>query len=314
MKESRFNEHYIKFSVDFNLNKGINMKKGYLVPDLMNDLKFYSIGTTKLVKRYMKPIIASVIKNMCKRNRLKFNLSEFSTLEYESMTLLFNYNRNNNPIISRFDNENFGSNDKQKDFLEDVFKPSIFVRLNLNANEEENEFNTGNNYLEEVTIKIPVYYGIDIDGEELLFSRILLINNNIFSVSTPYQYEIKEYTLKETRNGMKGLFTHASESKKTTSFVDKDSLLLDSITYLRLTNSLNEELMNIDEEDEEKPKFVSDILYILNAIKTKFKEDEKKMEYKDLTDSEIQDRLEEMELKRKILSKLLYERNHGRNS
>lgn len=313
MKENRFNEHYIKFSVDFNLNKGINMKKGYIVPDLMNDLKFYSIGTTKLVKRYMKPIIASVIKNMCKRNRLKFELSEVSNLEYESMTLLFNYNRNNNPIISRFDNENFGSNDKQKDFLEDIFKPSIFVRLNLNTNEEENEFNTGNNYLEEVTIKIPVYYGIDIDGEELLYSRILLINNNTFSVSTPYQYEIKEYTLKETRNGMKGLFTHASESKKTTSFVDKDSLLLDSITYLRLTNSLNEELMNIDEEDEEKPKFVSDILYILNAIKTKFKEDEKKMEYKDLTDSEIQDRLEEMELKRKILSKMLYERNHGKN-
>lgn len=314
MKENRFNEHYIKFSVDFNLNKGINMKKGYLVPDLMNDLKFYSIGTTKLVKRYMKPIIASVIKNMCKRNRLKFELSEFSILEYESMTLLFNYNRNNNPIISKFDNENFGSNDKQKDFLEDIFKSSIFVRLNLNANEEENEINTGNNYLEEVTIKIPVYYGIDIDGEELLYSRILLINNNTFSVSTPYQYEIKEYTLKETRNGMKGLFTHVSESKKTTSFVDKDSLLLDSITYLRLTNSLNEELMKIDEEDEEKPKFVSDILYILNAIKTKFKEDEKKMEYKDLTDSEIQDRLEEMDIKRKILSKMLYERNHGRNS
>ena len=314
MKENRFNEHYIKFSVDFNLNKAVNMKKGYLVPDLLNDLKFYSIGTTKLVKRYMKPIIASVIKNMCKRNRLKFNLSEFSALEYESMTLLFNYNRNNNPIISKFDNENFGSNDKQKDFLEDIFKPSIFVRLNLNTNEEENEFNTGNNHLEEVEIKIPVYYGIDIDGEELLFSRILLINNNTFSVSTPYQYEIKEYTLKETRNGMKGLFTHASESKKTTSFVDKDSLLLDSITYLRLINSLNEELMKIDEEDEEKPKFVSDILYILNAIKTKFKEDEKKMEYKDLTDSEIQDRLEEMELKRKILSKMLYERNHGKNS
>lgn len=314
MKENRFNEHYIKFSVDFNLHKGVNMQKGYLVPDLMNDLKFYSIGTTKLVKRYMKPIIASVIKNMCKRNRLKFELSEVSNLEYESMTLLFNYNRNNNPIISRFDNENFGSNDKQKDFLEDIFKPSIFVRLNLNTNEEENEFNTGNNYLEEVTIKIPVYYGIDIDGEELLFSRVLLINNNTFSVSTPYQYEIKEYTLKETRNGMKGLFTHANESKKTTSFVDKDSLLLDSITYLRLINSLNEELMKIDEEDEEKPKFVSDILYILNAIKTKFKEDEKKMEYKDLTDSEIQDRLEEMELKRKILSKLLYERNHGGNS
>lgn len=314
MKENRFNEHYIKFSVDFNLNKGINMKKGYLVPDLLNDLKFYSIGTTKLVKRYMKPIIASVIKNMCKRNRLKFELSEVSNLEYESITLLFNYNRNNNPIISRFDNENFGNNDKQKDFLEDIFKPSIFVKLKLNTNEEENEINTGNNYLEEVEIKIPVYYGIDIDGEELLFSRILLINNNIFSVSTPYQYEIKEYTLKETRNGMKGLFTHASESKKTTSFVDKDSLLLDSITYLRLINSLNEELMKIDEDDEEKPKFVSDILYILNAIKTKFKEDEKKMEYKDLTDSEIQDRLEEMELKRKILSKMLYERNYNKNS
>lgn len=147
----------------------------------------------------------------------------------------------------------------------------------------------------------------------MLFSRVLLINNNTFSVSTPYQYEIKEYTLKETRNGMKGLFTHAIESKKTTSFVDKDSLLLDSITYLRLTNSLNEELMKIDEEDDKKPKFVSDILYILNAIKTKFKEDEKKMEYKDLTDSEIQDRLEEMDIKRKILSKMLYERNHGKN-
>lgn len=314
MKDSRFNEHYIKLGVDFNLNKEGNIQKGYLVPDLLNDLKFYSIGTTKLVKRYMIPIITSVIKNMCKRNRLKFELSEFDTLEYENMTLLFKYNRNNNPIISRFDNEDFGNNDKQKDFLEDIFKPSISVRFKLKTNEDENEINTGNNYLEEVKIKIPVYYGIDISGEELLYSRILLINNNTFSTSTPYQYEIKEYTLKETRNGMKGLFTHDSESNKTTSFVDKDSLLLDSITYLRLTNNLNEELMSIDEENEKQPKIVSDILYILNAIKTKFKEDEKEAHYKDLSDNEIRVRLDEIDTERQVLSDILHKRNNGKNS
>lgn len=310
MKDSRFNEHYIKLGVDFNLNKEIDMQKGYIVPDLMNDLKFYSIGTTKLVKRYMLPIITSVIKNMCKRNRLKFDLSEhIDSFEYENRTFLFNYNRNNNPIISRFDNENFGSNDKQKDFLEDIFKPSIFMRINLQMDEKETEINLGNNGLDEVTIKIPVYYGIDINGEELLYSRVLLIRNNISD--NPYRYEITEYTLKETRKDIKEQFEHAGESIKLITLVNKDSILLDSVTYLRLINDLNKELINIDEENEKQPKIVTDIHYILKSIKTKFKEDEKEDEFKDLSDDEIQDRLNEIDIERKTLSKILCRRNNN---
>lgn len=309
MKDSRFNEHYIKLGVDFNLNKECNIKKGYLIPDLLNDLKFYSIDTTKLVKRYMIPIIASVIKNMCKRNRLKFDLSEhIDSFEYENRTLLFNYNRNNNPIISKFDNDNLGTSDKQKDFLENIFKPSIFMRINLQMNEDENKINFGNNNLDEVTIKIPVYYGIDINGEELLYSRILLIRNN--TSENLYRYDVLEYTLKETRKGIEEQFEHAGESSKTISNVDKNSLLLDSITYLRLINDLNKELvlMYINEEDEKQPKLLTDILYILNSIKTKFKEDEKEEEYKDLSDDEIQDRLNEIDIERETLYKILSKR------
>lgn len=309
MKENRFNEHYIKFGVNFNLHKSVNMQKGYISPDLMNDLKFYSIGTTKLVKRYMIPIIASVLKNMFKRNRLKFDLSEhIDSFEYENRTFLFNYNRNNNPIISKFSNENLGTSDKQKDFLEDIFKPSIFMRINLQMNEDESKINLGNNNLDEVTIKIPVYYGIDINGEELLYSRVLLIRNN--TSENLYRYDVLEYTLKETRKGIEEQFEHAGESSKTISNVDKNSLLLDSITYLRLINNLNKELvlMYIDEEDEKQPKLLTDMLYILNSIKTRIKEDEKEEEYKDLSDDEIQDRLNEIDIERKTLYKMLSKR------
>lgn len=309
MKTNRFDEHYIKFGVDFNLNKG-NIDMGYLSPDLMKDLKFYSIGTTKLVKRYMLPIITSILKNMCKRNRLKFDLSELSHFVHENTTLLFNYNRNNNPIISRFDVEKLGNTEKQKDFLEDIFKPSISVRINLQMNKEETEINLGNNYLDEIKITIPVYYGVNINGEELMYSRILLIKNNLSTI--PIHYEIIEYTLKETRSEIKELFKHAGESDKIITSVDKKSLVLDSVTYLRLINDLNEELINIDEENEKQPKVVHDILYILNSIKTKIREDEKENEYKDLTADEIRNRLNEIDTERQVLSNILHKRNYGK--
>ena len=35
MKTNKFNEHYIKFGVDFNLYKESNIRKGYISPDLM---------------------------------------------------------------------------------------------------------------------------------------------------------------------------------------------------------------------------------------------------------------------------------------
>ena len=311
MKTNKFNEHYIKFGVDFNLYKESNIRKGYISPNLMSDLKFYSIGTTKLVKRYMLPIIASVIKNMCKRNRLKFDLSECKLFECENIPLLFNYNRNNNPIISRFNTENLADTEKQKDFLEDIFKPSISMRINLQTNEEETEIHLGNTYLEEIKIEIPVYYGITIGGEELLYSRILLIKNNVSTV--PRQCEILEYTLKEIRSANKEeLFKHAGESNKTSTFVDKNSLVLDSVTYLRLINDLNKELINIDEENEKQPKIVHDILYILNSIKTRIKEDEKEDEYKDLSADEIRNRLNEIDTERQVLSNILHKRNYGK--
>lgn len=309
--ENKFNEHYIKFGVDFNLYKESNIRKGYISPNLMSDLKFYSIGTTKLVKRYMLPIIASVIKNMCKRNRLKFDLSECSRFVQENMTLIFNYNRNNNPIISKFGDENLGYETKQKEFLEDMFKPSISMRISLQTNEEETEIHLGNTYLEEIKIEIPVYYGISISGEELLYSRVLLIKNNVSTV--PRHYEVIEYTLEETRNKTKEeQFKFSKESDKLTTFVDGNSLALDSITWMRLTNSLNKELINIDEENEKQPKIVHDILYILNSIKTRIKEDEKENEYKDLTADEIRNRLNEIDTERQVLSNILHKRNYSK--
>ena len=192
-----------------------------------------------------------------------------------------------------------------------MFKPSISMRINLQTNEEETEIHLGNTYLEEIKIEIPVYYGISIGGEEILYSRVLLIKNNVSTV--PRHYEVIEYTLEETRNKTKEeQFKFAKESDKLTTFVDGNSLALDSITWMRLTNSLNKELINIDEENEKQPKIVHDILYILNSIKTRIKEDEKEYEYKDLTADEIRNRLNEIDTERQVLSNILHKRNYSK--
>ena len=300
MDKNRFNDYYLQFGMNINTDG-----QTYIINDMRKELRFTYSSSDYIVKKYMYAMLCSVIKNMYKRNRLKFDKNTELNIDREDFgqTIVFEYNRNNNPIINW---ENIDKNINKREYLEDIFRPLIM--LNMQMKKDIGEYCVVNH----IEIDIPVYYSLSFNGRILLVSRYLIIENDVENKCLKITEKTVHRSKKETEEHFEKI---KDDNKNEITYSDTiyyDSIILQSVTYLREIYNLCIKLYEYNTNKEDN-KMYTCIKRIINEMKKIDKLNNINLEYQDISDDEIEQKIDKLREEAEVLRDLINYRNRVKN-
>ena len=280
MNRNKFNDYYLKFGMIINVDG-----QTHIINDTRKELRY--VGDIYIVKRYLYTILCSVIKNMCKRSKLKFD--KFTELNIDKddfgQRVVFEYNRNNNPIVNW---ENVDKNINNRELLEEIFRPTIMV--NIKMKKDISEYGVVNH----IDIDIPVYYSLSFSGYEKLASRHLYIVNDVENKC------FKEY---EDAN-INQINYHDT--------IYYDSTILQSVTYLREIYNLCIKLYEYS-SNKKDDRLYSSINRLIAHMKKLDMLNNMELDYRGISDDEIEQKIDKLREEAEVLRDLISYRNRVKN-
>ena len=300
MNKNKFNGYYLKFGMIINVDG-----QTHIINDTRKELRFTYSSSNYIVKKHMYTILCSVIKNMYKRNRLKFDKNTELNIDREDFgqTIVFEYNRNNNPIINW---ENIDKNINKREYLEDIFRPLIM--LNMQMKKDIGEYCVVNH----IEIDIPVYYSLSFNGRILLVSRYLIIENDVENKYLKITEKTVHRSKKETEEHFEKIKDDNINEIVYSDTIYYDSIILQSVTYLREIYNLCIKLYEYNTNKEDN-KMYTCIKRIINEMKKIDKLNNINLEYRDISDDEIEQKIDKLREEAEVLRDLINYRNRVKN-
>lgn len=296
--ENKINGYYLKFGIIINVDG-----QTHIINDTRKELRY--VGDIYIVKRYLYTILCSVIKNMCKRNKLKFD--KFTELNIDKddfgQRVVFEYNRNNNPIINW---ENIDKNINKREYLEDIFRPTMMVNISLKK--DISDYGVVNH----IDIDIPVYYSLSFSGYEKLASRHLYIVNDVENKCFKITGSTKIREKKETEEHFKEYEDANINQIKYHDTIYYDSTILQSVTYLREIYNLCIKLYEYS-SNKKDDRLYSSINRVIEQMKKLDKLNHMELEYRGTSDDEIEQKIDKLREEAEVLRDLINFRNRIKN-
>lgn len=299
MNKNKFNDYFLKFGMIIKTDEQL-----YVIEDMRKELSYIGGIDNYIVKRYMYTILCSVIKNMCKRNKLKFDKNTELNIDSKDFgqTIVFEYNRNNNPIINW---ENINRNINERELLEEIFRPNIMV--NMQMKKDIGEHGIVNN----TEIDIPVYYSLSFNGYIRLVSRRLKIENDVENKCL----KITEKTIHKIKKETEEHFKVIEDNVNGITFTDTiyyDSIILQSVTYLREIYNLYIKLYEYNTNKEDNKLYMA-VNTIIKEMKKLDKIKRVELEYRDIPNNKIDQKIDALREEAEMLRDLINYRNRMKN-